>query len=461
MSKNSASRNLMVLFVLLFFMFACSKNEVLLEDISKFDKEVTLSTAEAQQWYNENIGRVQQNSKESGDDNDKMPDWKAVKQYNKSKNAVIEIPIYYAKQLAMRIKGDKDIPLSQLTKEEAKQIEPIANLLIIKGKDGIIYSRIVHIVGTTDFRKKKNYQIKNNSFERLEKDFSGALLFSDWSGVYQGGFYYQDGEQLGTMALVGGYGSKPNARLEYQGPGNNITIEYYFYGGIISGGGTYTIKPGTADEQGFLPVTDNGGIDVVTITGLPLTPQETGIVISNTWMIPILKNATNSGGPSIKFYNPSDETTYPKFAQVCKNLQSFVRNNPKVLNSLMKYANIQDKEKLLLMLKYGQGPIVKVMDFPQTTKYGHFTQPATLEISKYFIQKLESSNTTAETEALSFLMSVTVLHEFVHYGRSVNEIGETINGVRYEFGNGFEAYTFGTFITFTNAEQYYYEFIKK
>jgi hypothetical protein len=159
--------------------------------------------------------------------------------------------------------------------------------------------------------------------------------------------------------------------------------------------------------------------------------------------------------PDFRF-DPSDnyESLYPKFTNMIKNLKTFVKNNPKVLNALQAYSGFT-KQEILNKLTYGKGPTIKIADM--TGKYGYYSPYSkVLNIRASYIRGLEQSSLQSTQEATSFLLAVTVLHEFVHYGTAHNEISEGM----YDFGLGFERDAFNVIVSKDNAGEVVMSFTK-
>jgi hypothetical protein len=141
------------------------------------------------------------------------------------------------------------------------------------------------------------------------------------------------------------------------------------------------------------------------------------------------------------------ETLYPRFTEIVKNLKTFVKNNPKVLNALQKYSGFS-KQQILDKLTYGSGPTIKVEEM--TGKFGFYNKNNglnTLHIRASYIRGLEQSFLESTKEATGFLLAVTILHEFVHLGTSQNNISEGV----YDFGFGFERDAFNVLVSDENA----------
>lgn len=122
-------------------------------------------------------------------------------------------------------------------------------------------------------------------------------------------------------------------------------------------------------------------------------------------------------------------------------------SNRKVLAALQKWSGFS-QETVLQYLSFGSGPIIKISPMSGALGYYNATgNPAILNIRDYYVNILESTPSSYVRESLAFLLSVTVLHEFVHFGTHVNGISEGA----YEFGAGFEKEAFNVILTTDNA----------
>lgn len=141
------------------------------------------------------------------------------------------------------------------------------------------------------------------------------------------------------------------------------------------------------------------------------------------------------------------ELIYPRFTSMVKNLKTFVKNNPKVLSALQRYSGFT-KQKILDYLTFGQGPTIKIEEM--SGRFGYFNKnvsSSTIYIRASYIRGLELAHFQSTQDATSFLLAVTILHEFVHFGTNKNNINEG----EYDFGNGFEKDAFNIIVDETNA----------
>lgn len=161
--------------------------------------------------------------------------------------------------------------------------------------------------------------------------------------------------------------------------------------------------------------------------------------------------------PSFQFLKSDNyESKYPRFTDLVKNLKSFVMSNRKVLSALKKWSGFSE-ETVLEYLSFGKGPIIKVV--PMTGAFGYFNgkeNPAVLNIRDSYVDALEFAPFSFTRESLAFLLSVTVLHEFIHFGTHLNGVSEGA----YDFGNVFEKEAFNIIVNTDNLNRVYINFAK-
>lgn len=138
------------------------------------------------------------------------------------------------------------------------------------------------------------------------------------------------------------------------------------------------------------------------------------------------------------------------------NLKTFVKENPKVMDALQKYSGLT-KTQILDHLSFGQGPIINIVEMEG--RIGQFKKEndnKTLEIRASYIRGLEQAVLQSTKEGTAFLLAVTILHEYVHYG---NFTGKRSEGA-YDFGFGFERDAFNVIVEYFNANSVVIKFSK-
>ncbi|WP_177169154.1 hypothetical protein [Flavobacterium terrigena] len=154
----------------------------------------------------------------------------------------------------------------------------------------------------------------------------------------------------------------------------------------------------------------------------------------------------------------SDQIKYPEFTKMLKNLKSNVQNNPIILNKLILYSGLTQNQ-VLEKLTFGQGPLIKFvpnLTGPSGPNYGNFDHdtPNIININANFALGMEVAQLDSTVQATGFLMAITILHEFVHYGNHLTDFDTNGN----EMGNMFEIGSFGVLITKSNAGHFYTQF---
>ena len=127
---------------------------------------------------------------------------------------------------------------------------------------------------------------------------------------------------------------------------------------------------------------------------------------------------------------------------------NFVNSNPKVIQTLKTYTGLNDIQ-ILEKLKFGQGPTIKIVQLDKDTSvnrnYGyHNPLTNTVEIDIDWVVKMENSNGFSG-EALNLLLSITLLHEFVHWTDGV------FFNYTQENGENWEIATYGFIVNYDKA----------
>ncbi len=171
--------------------------------------------------------------------------------------------------------------------------------------------------------------------------------------------------------------------------------------------------------------------------------------------------------PYIDFH-PMDQSNIlaPKFVSLVKNLRSFVKNNSKVMSALQKWSGFSKQEILnSLEYRYGNGPQVYVSGTNTVGvfgKYNHKNSPGVLFIDPVTVDKYQQSQLNSkEGDALAFMLSIIVLHEFTHYGTNLLGVRNTGRFKFKETGYAFEEMLFDVTMTEKNLSEVYIQFIKR
>jgi len=174
--------------------------------------------------------------------------------------------------------------------------------------------------------------------------------------------------------------------------------------------------------------------------------------------------------PYIDFH-PMDQSHIlaPKFVTLVKNLRSFVKNNLRVMNALQRWSGFSKQEILnKLEYRFANGPQVYVSG-PNTVgvygKYNHELSPGVLFIDLVTVDKYQQSQLNSkEEDALAFMLSIVVLHEFTHFSTNILGVRNTGRFSFKETGNEFEKMLFDVIVKDGpngNLNAVYIKFLKK
>lgn len=144
---------------------------------------------------------------------------------------------------------------------------------------------------------------------------------------------------------------------------------------------------------------------------------------------------------------------YPKLTEYLKNQLPKIADNQFIVDKLVLYGDLNETQ-VKNRLKWGQGPTIEIVqlgvDSNGNELHAKFNgnNPDTIFLDIDLVNDLENSNDGSEyADGLTFLVGVSVLHEFVHYSEYTDE---TWNSP--ESGNLFEIATYGQIIFRDNAE---------
>ena len=139
---------------------------------------------------------------------------------------------------------------------------------------------------------------------------------------------------------------------------------------------------------------------------------------------------------------------YPKFNVYLYNGIEQIINNQHIMKHLIKYSE-QSEDQIKRDFEYGKGSYINVFKF-EDNAYGYFDaseSKSTLNLDSDYVSRLETSS-NLNSEIALFIIGVTILHEYVHYGDAKDGVHQEI-----EEGDQFEIATYGTIIDFNTATQ--------
>lgn len=212
-------------------------------------------------------------------------------------------------------------------------------------------------------------------------------------------------------------------------------------------------RGGCGDPPAWEPVPDLPGVPAIK-GGVIEPPFVWSYDVTNDNEEQVVDNYPNNK-PTFQFL-PEDnyEILYPEFTKLVKNLKSFVMSNRKVMSAIKKWSGFSE-QVIIDHLGFGEGPIIKVGGASGSLGYFRASEnPAILNIRKYYADALEVAPLSFHKEALSFLLAVTVLHEYVHLGAHANGMSEGA----YDFGENFEREAFNLVVNTDNVGKVFIDF---
>lgn len=170
--------------------------------------------------------------------------------------------------------------------------------------------------------------------------------------------------------------------------------------------------------------------------------------------------------------NSNYDSLYPKLTSLLKNDIPKIANNVKVIDTIHSLVPEASKEIIKEALKWGKGPEINIIqlggegDYEKLGSYrGHLFDEYVniLNLDIDLVNEFENSEENSDddltlSDALSFLIAVTILHEYVHYNDFVfgdNYWGELWSEDPFnpenEAGLIFEDSIFGEYVSRENA----------
>jgi hypothetical protein len=154
------------------------------------------------------------------------------------------------------------------------------------------------------------------------------------------------------------------------------------------------------------------------------------------------------GGNTPVTLNTLDTTglwKYPNFKNLVTNLPTLISDYPNILLALTHYTGFTNQQ-IRQLIKPGVGPKINVTNLPDKdgrTLFGHYDRDSKiLEINLALVNGLDAVNSPDRYKALGLLLTLATLHEFVHYGRDINNMSILVykdDNKGYEAGWEFEA----------------------
>ncbi|MGC5744875.1 RHS repeat-associated core domain-containing protein [Chryseobacterium sp. NFX27] len=142
---------------------------------------------------------------------------------------------------------------------------------------------------------------------------------------------------------------------------------------------------------------------------------------------------------------------YPRLYEVLSKLPQYLKDNPQILNTLSEDTGLTKEQILKFMdINSSEGQIIKLKEMKNLGQSGYPKSYLNANLVKTF----EGLQNAAFIQGTSFLLAVTVLHEFVHWGRAYNILSSDAPNNKWgkkDYGGYWEMKTFGT-VTGINQE---------
>lgn len=135
---------------------------------------------------------------------------------------------------------------------------------------------------------------------------------------------------------------------------------------------------------------------------------------------------------------------YPRLYEVLSKLQDFLEANPKVLSNIVEDTGLTKVQVLeFLDVKSPNGPVYMLRKMSDLGEVGHLS---VTNLQYDLVKTFETLQTPAYVQGTSFLLAVTALHEFVHWGRTYSGLPYRAPSNKWgisDYGSYWEQRTFG------------------
>lgn len=188
--------------------------------------------------------------------------------------------------------------------------------------------------------------------------------------------------------------------------------------------------------------------------------EEKGFTVDNNNLSKDIIKAYSGGTlitsfPFFKYPDGSNyDSLYPTLTQYLKNELPTLKNNSIIINAIQNYTSLTTAE-ISEDLQWGKGPTIKIVQLDNfcstcdSLTYGLYdgiNGPDILHIDVDLVNDIENSAGTVVGNSFAFLIGVTILHEYVHFG---DNDGNDFPG---EEGALFEVDAYGQTVWRTNAK---------
>ncbi len=201
---------------LLLLMNACKKNT------GDTQADRPDATAAAKEWYYGNFNKSAEYKKYNpAKDGKKLPDWTRGITRTMAGLTITEFPLVMEKS-RVGIAGSKRNPVTMSDAEKRQTAEAtITRLLFFTNAAGHTQVRQVQYIPAPGYLRQHQYDISQNSWGHIDRDFTGQIVVTDWNNqpisrlVLQAGKITARGRYKGGPAPAGGIRGniQPNSQL--------------------------------------------------------------------------------------------------------------------------------------------------------------------------------------------------------------------------------------------------------
>lgn len=156
--------------------------------------------------------------------------------------------------------------------------------------------------------------------------------------------------------------------------------------------------------------------------------------------------------PKVQYPDSSNYAEkYPKLTEYLRNKLPKLKDNKIIIDAIVKYGDLS-ASKVKEQLQWGNGPIIRIVELDDNCGKDCYGQYRSNDLNSLYIDidlVVDLENTTLGSgvaDAFSFLVGVTVLHEYVHFSEYTD--GSWNNS---ESGELFETDVYGQTVWRSNA----------
>ena len=420
---------------------SCKKDQTT-NDLQRSDQ--IISIAEAKNYFQQNFSEAKSAEILKNNPNPtpfqkikKTVLWDEAKECEISLGKAVRVPIYYDKQYIYRAGKN----------QQAMDLYNLSHLMIYKDKSNKIHTEWVVALPDDDYVDQE---------QKIGATFSGFIAIRDWYGTLLNGFkidnkneihfisgYSESGQVvsgLKTMAyetvrtctdfsVTICARSLTNGNESLECTVSSVCFNHLVFvggsnvnnGGMPASGSPASGGPGITNPKDYIPTPnkcpENNGVALESTSG-----------ITTMWVNPEF-NYFNPGeiagdpcGESretpvnsslvLKMYQ-TDMLKYPLLTNIVSNLDSYVLNNPKLLDAISKFS-LLSKQDIISNLKFGEGALIVIKDMGDD--YYGFQSDGTIYLNSKYIAGLENIANSSKYNAIRTFLIVQILHEFIHWG---------------------------------------------